>query len=196
MFKFDDDTPQALRNQILAYQMTETLTDVERARFFGLPEGCRMRERAKILAREKLSLGRHVWIGEGAILDAQGGLSIGDYTQIGSGVLIWSHTSHKQALASKTGIDHDEIVYKRTTIGANAFIVGPSVIAPGVTIGDRVIVSPLSFVDRDLPDDAVFSPASDLRRLQSKVSELEKQLEMLLTREARRASGSDGIGEP
>jgi acetyltransferase-like isoleucine patch superfamily enzyme len=185
MFEFDDDTPQALRNQILAYHMTDALTDVERARFFGLPEGCRMRERAKILARDKLSLGRHVWIGEGAMLDAQGGLTIGDYTQIGSNVLIWTHTSHKQALASKTGIGHEDIVYKRTTIGSNSFIVGPSVIAPGVTIGDRVIVSPLSFVDRDLPDDAVFSPASDLRKLQTRVDELEKQLQMLLARESQ-----------
>ena len=127
-----------------------------------------MRERAKILAPGKLSLGHHVYIGEGAILDAQGGLTIGDYTQIGANVLVWSHSSHNQALAAQTGISHAAIVYKPTTIGSNTFIVGPSVVAPGVTIGNRVIVSPLSFVDRDLPDDAVFSPAKDLRALQAR----------------------------
>ena len=180
MFEFDETTPEGLRNQILAYRMTDVLTDRERARFLGLPEGCRIRERAKILAREKLALGHHVWIGEGAVLDAQGGLTIGDYTQIGLNVMIWSHTSHKQALASNTGTSPEGIEYKPTKIGSSVFIAGPSVIAPGVTIGDRVLVSPLSFVDRDLPDDAVFSPSRDLRDLQAKVSRLEEMLERLL----------------
>jgi acetyltransferase-like isoleucine patch superfamily enzyme len=180
MFEFDEMTPEALRNQILAYRMSDVLTDRERARFLGLPEGCRIRERAKILAKEKLSIGENVWIGEGAVLDAQGGLTIGDYTQIGLNVMIWSHSSHKQALASNTGISREGIVYKPTKIGSNVFIAGPSVIAPGVTIGDRVIISPLSFVDRDLPDDAVFSPSRELRKLESKVKKLEKALEMLL----------------
>jgi acetyltransferase-like isoleucine patch superfamily enzyme len=195
MFDFDESTPEDLRNQILAYRMADVLTDVERARFLGLPEGCRIRERAKILAKEKLSLGHHVWIGEGAMLDAQGGLTIGDYTQIGANVLIWSHSSHKQALASKTGIGHEDIVYKHTTIGANVFIVGPSVVAPGVTIGDRVIVSPLSFVDRDLPDDAVFSPTRELRDLRARVDKLEKALELLLGPESLCRSGSGNATE-
>ena len=110
MFELDETTPEALRNQILTYHMTDVLTDRERARLLGLPEGCRIRERAKILARERLSIGHHVWIGEGAILDAQGGLSIGDYTQIGLNVMVWSHTSHKQALASQTCISREGIV--------------------------------------------------------------------------------------
>jgi len=170
--------------------MTDVLTDRERARFLGLPEGCRIRERAKILAREKLSIGHNVWIGEGAILDAQGGLTIGDYTQIGLHVMIWSHTSHRQALASKTGVSKEDIVYKPTRIGSNVFIAGPSVIAPGVTIGDRVIISPLSFVDRDLPEDSVFSPWRDLRILQEKVKTIQEALEMLL---GRRQPGSGHV---
>ena len=180
MFEFDETTPEGLRNQILAYSMTDVLTDRERARFLGLPDGCRMRERAKILAQDKLTIGRHVWIGEGAVLDAQGGLTIGDYTQIGLNVMIWSHSSHKQALASHTGTSPEGIEYKPTKIGSSAFIAGPSVIAPGVTIGDRVVVSPLSFVDRDLPDDAVFSPSRDLRELRATVSRLEEMLGELL----------------
>jgi acetyltransferase-like isoleucine patch superfamily enzyme len=191
MFEFDETTPEALRNQILAYHMTNVLTDRERARFLGLPEGCRIREGAKILAMEKLSLGRNVWIGEGALLDAQGGLTIGDFTQIGLNVMIWSHTSHSQALASNTGVSQEGIVYKPTRIGSNVFIAGPSVIAPGVTIGDRVIISPLSFVDRDLPDDSVFSPSRDLRILQDKVNKMEEVLEMLLGQGLRSEPQSD-----
>lgn len=196
MFAFDETTPEALRNQILADHMTAVLTDRERARFLGLPEGCRIRERAKILGREKLILGRNVWIGEGAVLDAQGGLTIGDHTQIGLNVMIWSHTTHiqarfggrKQAEPSQSTPNREGIQYQPTKIGSHVFIAGPSVIAPGVTIGDRVIISPLSFVDRDLPDNAVFSPSRDLRLLQDKVIKMEAALELLLAQGERRES--------
>jgi hypothetical protein len=81
MFKFDETTPEALRNRIITYHMTDDLTHCARARFLGLPEGCRIRERAKILAGEKPSIGRPARIGEGIILDAQGGSTMGDDTR-------------------------------------------------------------------------------------------------------------------
>lgn len=180
MFQFDEATPPELRNQILLAHVGDLMTDRERARLLDLPEGCRIRERAKILARENLTLGKNVWIGEGAVLDAQGGLTIGDFCQIGLNVMIWSHSSHRQALASQTCTSKDGIVYKPTRIGNNVFIGGPSVIGPGVTIGDRVVISPLSFVDRDLPDDAVFSPTHETKRLTSRVRHLEDIVAELL----------------
>jgi acetyltransferase-like isoleucine patch superfamily enzyme len=143
----------------------------------GLPECCRIRERAKILSLEKLRLGTNVWIGEGAVLDAQGGLQIGDNTQIGLNVMIWSHTSHKQAIMGKTGSPSKEgIRYLETKIGSNCFIAGPSVIAPGVTIGNGVIVAPLTFVERDVPDNGVISAPRELRKLQQRVERLEALL--------------------
>ena len=157
MNPFDDKTDPALRNQILTYKLSEFMTDRERAQLLGLPEGCRIREHAKILAPEKFKCGHHVWIGEGAILDAQGGLEIGNYTQVGLSVMVWTHSSHNQALQSQTCFSREGITYKPTKIGNNCFIAGPSVIGAGVTIGDRVIISPLSFVDRDLPDGTVYS---------------------------------------
>ncbi len=177
---FDDETPAALRHQILTYHLAEVLTDSERARLLGLPPGCKMRERAKILAPEKLVCGQFVWIGEGAILDAQGGLSIGDYTQVGFNVCIWSHESHRQALGSHTCRSREGIAYRSTRIGANCYIAGPSVIGPGVTIGDRVVISPLSFVHRDLPDDTVFSPHREQFRLGRRVEQLEAGFAELL----------------
>ena len=90
MMIFDKSTDPILRAQILSRYVGELMTDSERARFYGLPEGCRIRERTKILAPEKFTCGRFVWIGEGAVLDAQGGLEIGDYTQIGLSVMVWS----------------------------------------------------------------------------------------------------------
>jgi acetyltransferase-like isoleucine patch superfamily enzyme len=187
---FDPQTDPRLRDQILAYHVGEFLTDIERARLLGLPEGCRIRERAKILAREKLVLGNNVWIGEGAMLDAQGGLSIGENTQIGLNVMVWSHTSHMQALFGQTtAATKQGIEYKETKIGKSCFIAGPSVIAAGVTIGDRVLVGPFTLVDRDLPSGAVCSAPRDHRALSDKVAALEALVKSL-EEQLRRMSGA------
>ena len=82
-----------LRSDRLKTFISGVMTDDERAELWGLPEGCRMRENAKIIAPENFNCGRYVWIGEGAMLDASGGLDIGDHTTIGTNALVWSHTS-------------------------------------------------------------------------------------------------------
>lgn len=175
-----------IRSEILRYRSTFLMNDRERARFLGLPSGCRIRENAKILSPDRFKCGTDVWIGEGAIVDAQGGLEIGNGTVIGSSVLVWSHTSHRQALAGEMGKSKDLIEYTPTKIGSNTFIGGPSVIGPGVTIGDGVIVSPLSFVELDLPDGAVYSnnrfrvdAERDIAALQREVEELGAELARL-----------------
>lgn len=166
----------ALRAQILQYHATELMTDRERAVFLGLPDGCRIRERAKILAPEKLVLGNNVWIGEGAVLDAQGGLSIGDSSQIGLGVMIWSHSSHLQAIRGETTTSRESIVYKETRIGKNCFIAGPSVVAAGVTIGDGAVISPLTFVDRDVAAGETVSAPRSLKKLEKRLDALERRV--------------------
>jgi acetyltransferase-like isoleucine patch superfamily enzyme len=175
-----------IRSEILRYRSTSLMNDRERARFLGLPAGCRIRENAKILNPDRFTCGTDVWIGEGAILDAQGGLEIGDNTQIGLSVMIWSHTTHLQALVGETGKSKDKIAYTPTKVGSNTFIGGPSVIGPGVTIGNGVIISPLSFVERDLPDGAVYSnnrlrrhAERDLANLQLEVDELRSEVARL-----------------
>ena len=174
---FDPETDGALRAQILTYHLAELMTDRERATLLGLPAGCRIRERAKILAPEKLVLGTNVWIGEGALLDAQGGLWIGDHTQIGLNVLVWTHTSHVQAVRGKTGSPtKEDIRYLATRIGKNCFIGGPSVVAPGVTIGDGAVIAPLTFVDRDVAAGEVVSSHGQLRRLSERLEKLEQLL--------------------
>ena len=66
-----------------------------------------------------------------------------------------------------------------TRIGSNCFIAGPSVIGPGVTIGDGVIVAPLTFVDRDLADGDIFSAPRQLRKLQERVDRMEEVIQKL-----------------
>ncbi|QOY52682.1 acyltransferase [Candidatus Sulfurimonas baltica] len=184
---FDLETPPALREQILKYFASSTMTDVERARLFGLPENCRMREGAKIISPENLKIGKNVWIGENAILDASGGLEIGDNTQIGLGVYIWSHDSYKSAIMGiNTKENKKGIIRKKTTIGKNCFIGGPSVIMPGVSIHDKCVISPMSVVYEDLPDKTIYQPYKtffDLRNeVQKKdliIKEMQNDLELI-----------------
>lgn len=160
---FAESTPFEIRQQILDYHATECMSDVERARYFGLPEGCRMRERAKIIFPKKLKIGINCWIGEGAILDAQGGLEIGDNVSVGLGVMIWSHDSMKLNIRGINTREHsDQIVRKPTKVGSNCFIAGPAVIMPGVTIGNKCVIAPMSVVYEDLPDRTVYKPFREL----------------------------------
>ncbi len=182
-FPEDDEAELAhIRSEILRYRTTFLMNDRERAEFLGLPDGCRIRENAKILKPENFVCGTNVWIGEGAVLDAQGGLEVGDNTQIGLGVFLWSHTTHKQAIAGETARDKRLIEYKPTRIGSNCFIAGPSVVGPGVTIGDRVIVSPMSFVSRDVPSDAIVSNQRLMRASDTRIASLESEVERLQER--------------
>ncbi len=178
---FDEKTDAELRKQILTYKISDVMTDRERAKLLGLPEGCRIRENAKIISPDNLKCGKDVWIGEGAILDASGGLTIGDNTQIGLYTLVWTHTSRDQAISGETGISREKIRRTPTKIGKNCFIGGPSVIYPGVTIGDRVTVLPMSVVVKDVPDDAIVSgsPVGKLSALQERICILEEKVKEL-----------------
>jgi acetyltransferase-like isoleucine patch superfamily enzyme len=180
MSVFDIETDKLLRAQILERFVGELMTDRERAKHFGLPEGCRIRERTKILAPENFKCGKNLWIGEGAVLDAQGGLEIGDFTQIGLGVMIWTHSTHKQATSGKTGISRDGITYLPTRIGSRVFIGGPSVVLAGVTIGDGAIVQPLSLVSRDLAAGEIYGTAHEIRTTQTReMRAMKKRIEAL-----------------
>lgn len=151
------DTPRnnQLRLDILRRIVGEFLTDDERAEFLGLPTGCRIREGAKIISPERLVIGEYCWIGENAVLDASGGLEIGSHTSIGLSVYIWSHTSHLANLTMGNVIGSDRIQRKGTKVGSGCFIAGPSVILPGVTIGDQVLIRPLSVIEKDVPSRSI-----------------------------------------
>ena len=148
------------RNKLLRFKILKNLssiflTDDERAEYLGLPEGCRVREGVKIFSQENLEIGSYCWIGENAILDASGGLKIGSHTSIGLSVFIWTHSSHLANLDKKNIINSKLIQKKPTKIGSRCFIAGPSVIMPGVTIGDMVIVKPFSRIEKNIPNRSI-----------------------------------------
>jgi acetyltransferase-like isoleucine patch superfamily enzyme len=180
MTYFSADTPAELRAQILTYQATAGMSDVERAAFLGLPPGCRIREHAKIISPENLTIGESCWIGEGAILDASGGLTIGSHTSIGLSVFVWTHDSHQlNVRGTNSRTQRHRIRRKPTSIGSNCFIAGPSVIMPGVKIGDKCLISPMSVVTEDLPDRTIFNPQEHAARGEKRLAQLEQRIAAL-----------------
>lgn len=178
--RLHNDISLELREQILLYHSTATLADSERAEVLGLPSGCRIREGAKIISPEKLTIGENCWIGENAILDASGHLKIGKSTSIGLSVFVWTHDSHRMnKLSQNTKEDNKLIKRKATTIGENCFIAGHSVIMPGVTIGDHCIIGPMSVVYNDLPDNSVYTPYRDMYQLIDENKKLQLRIEKL-----------------
>lgn len=148
----DDERSNRLRPQILTELVAQYMNDVERARFFGLPESTRIRERTKIVGGEHLVMGEWVSIGEGTCIDAGGGLEIGDHTIIGPNVLIFTHSSWLAAMTQQNYPGSDLIKRKPVKIGKGCFIGGNTVILAGVTIGDCATVQPCSMVARNVPE--------------------------------------------
>jgi acetyltransferase-like isoleucine patch superfamily enzyme len=177
--RVDNERNRALRRDIALRFLSQLLTDDERARLLGLPASCRVRENTKVLMPEKLVCGEHVWVGENAFLDASGGLTIGDHATIGVGVYVWTHTS---ALANLMRANHpggEHVIRRPTVIGRGCYIVGHSVINPGVTVGEGAFVLPMSAVTSDVaPGDIVAgAPAVPVARIDDGLAErLEAEL--------------------
>jgi acetyltransferase-like isoleucine patch superfamily enzyme len=106
--------------------------------------------------KEFITLGEDVWVGYFCLLDGSGGLEIGSRVSISSGVHIYTHdSSYFRAHDLVKSPEGDHIMRKPTKIGNNVQIGANSVVLPGVTIGDNVIVGALSLVNKDIPSNSV-----------------------------------------
>jgi acetyltransferase-like isoleucine patch superfamily enzyme len=109
-----------------------------------------------------LTLADHIWVGHYSILDATGGLDIGEGVQIGVGVCIYSHGSQNAIrLLGKSYVDTQEserVGYVRApvSIGKYSFIGSGAVVLPGVRIGSGAIIGPNAVVSTDVPDHSIW----------------------------------------
>lgn len=91
---------------------------------------------------DNFRLGYKTDIGAFTYINAKCGVTIEDFVQIGSHCSIYSVST----------IDQKEgpvLLKKNCRIGAH------SVVMPGVTIGANAVIGAMSFVNRDIPDNAV-----------------------------------------
>ncbi len=118
----------------------------EKARFLGFGEGTSIYDSSLVIGDVKV--GMHTWIGPSTVLDGSGGLEIGSYCSVSAGVQIYSHDSVKWAVSG--GKENKE--YAKTIIGNNCYIGPNTIIARGVTLGERCIVGANSLVNHSFPD--------------------------------------------
>ena len=91
---------------------------------------------------QNFQLGYKTDIGAFSYINAKYGVTIEDFVQIGSHCSIYSVSTIDQ----KQG---PVLLKKNCRIGSH------SIVMPGVTIGENAVVGAFSFVNRDIPDDAV-----------------------------------------
>jgi acetyltransferase-like isoleucine patch superfamily enzyme len=119
----------------------------ERAKRLGFSEGASIYNSAAVFGNVKV--GGSTWIGPNTVLDGSGGgIEIGAYCSISSGVHIYTHDTVMWALSGgKLYSKHAPVC-----IGDCSYIGSQSVIAAGVTIGSRCVVAANSFVNANFPD--------------------------------------------
>lgn len=113
---------------------------------------------------KNLHIGRAVFINSGCKFQDQGGIYIGDGSQIGHNTVI--ATLNHGMLPEERG----DLLPRPVHIGNRVWIGSGSVILPGVTIGDNAVIGAGSVVTKDIPANmiAVGSPARVIRSIYDK----------------------------
>ncbi|GAB2176165.1 acyltransferase [Dongia sp. agr-C8] len=112
----------------------------------GFGEGTTCYDNVLILG--EVTVGKNTWIGPNVILDGSGGpLMIGDFCSISAGVQIYTHNTVEWS----TSLGEKPMAKAPTRIGNGVYIGPNSVVAMGVTIGDKAVVGALSLVNGDIP---------------------------------------------
>lgn len=113
----------------------------------------------------KLILGKNISINRGTIINACGGVEIGDDVLIGPDVIIYSQ-NHSYGDSSRT-IAEQGYVFKKTIIGSNVWLGARAIVLPGVDIGNNVVVGAGSVVTKSVADNSlvVGNPAKVVKKL-------------------------------
>ncbi len=137
----------------------------ERARRLGFGDRTSIYNSATVFGN--VSVGPDSWIGPNTVLDGSGGgLSIGSFCSVASGVHIYTHDTVLWAL-SGGALQRAE---GSVSIGNCVYIGSQSVIAAGVKIGSKCVIGANSFVNDDVPDGTVVG-GSPARRIGTVVGE-------------------------
>ena len=126
--------------------LDEMLSDRwKKCSLLGFGEGTSIYENVYVYGEPKV--GKNVWIGPLVVLDATGGLEIGNGCEISCNVMIFTHTTHLRCVSErKMGIIHKPVI-----IGDYVYVGSGTVILPGVTIGKKSIIGAGSVVTRNIP---------------------------------------------
>lgn len=121
----------------------------DRARFLGFGGDTSIYQSSYVYGDVKV--GHHTWIGPFTILDGTGGLQIGNYCNISSGVQIYTHESSDWALSGGKA----KYTKAPVRVGNCSYIGSLTIIRMGVNIGDHVLVGAHSFVGKSIPSNSI-----------------------------------------
>lgn len=118
----------------------------KRAQFAGLGENVTLYNSSTVIG--DVTVGDNTWVGPFTMLDGSGGLSIGKYCSVATGVQIYTHDTVKWALSGGTAA-HD---LAEVVIGDCCFIGADSIILKGITLGKHCLVQANSMVKDSFED--------------------------------------------
>ena len=106
-------------------------------------------------------LGRNVFLNCNCVLLDVMPIRIGDGTQIGPAVQIYTADHPRDPETRRAGLEFGQPV----TIGSNVWIGGGAILLPGITVGDNAVIGAGSVVTHDVPAGAtvVGNPARPVR---------------------------------
>ncbi len=143
-------TLQSLRDQQRAtFNRCTSLGDLldhrwRKAQFLGFGEGSTIYDASLVIGTVKV--GAKCWIGPYTVLDGSGGLDIGDFVTISSGVHIYTHDNVRQTLTSGM----HPIVRKPVRIANNVYIGANAIINKGLVVNHHCVIAANSFVNTDV----------------------------------------------
>lgn len=116
----------------------------------------RISNQCSISSSESLDLGDHVFIGHFGVVDASGGLSIGEGTQISCFAGIFTHSSHVAVRLygrDYARTDRKDAYFKvPVRIGPYCFLGANAVVLPGTVLGRGCLVAANSVVKGVFPE--------------------------------------------
>lgn len=115
-----------------------------------------------------IRLGDDVYCGYGTRFVAVNGIEVADGCTVGHGVTL-ADTIHDYKNASEGQYKHETALKlgRPLRLAAGCFVGNNCVIAGGITVGERAIIAPNTFVNRDVPPNTLVAgnPARAQRRL-------------------------------
>ena len=122
----------------------------EFAKYLNAKEGASVYHNSYIYGDVKI--GKNTWIGPYTLLDGSGGgIKLGDYVSISSGVHVYTHNVVKSMLSG------GKIPYEKNKvkIGNNTYIGPYAIISMKGSIGNQCVIGAHSFVNSKIPDNSI-----------------------------------------
>jgi len=115
-------------------------------RLFGarIGRGVLIRPSVEITYPWKVSIGDYSWIGDGAILYSLGEITIGSHTVVSQYCYLCAGSHDPRSISF-------DLVAKPISIGSECWLATDVFVAPGISVGDAAIVGARSTVLHDLP---------------------------------------------